>query len=80
MKVHVGVAKGYGLIHSVDTSSANVHDITRVPHLLHGEEEVVYADADYQGIENRAGIAGKSTTLRVAIRPGKRRARPNTTD
>ena len=80
MKVHIGVDKGAGLIHSVETTSANVHDITRAAQLLHGEEEVVYGDAGYQGIEKRAEMAGKSTTFRVAMRPGKRRVLPETHD
>ena len=58
MKVHIGVDKDSGLIHSVETTSANVHDITRAAQLLHGEEEVVYGDAGYQGIEKRAEMAG----------------------
>ena len=62
----------------METTSANVHDITRAAQLLHGEEEVVYGDAGYQGIEKRAEMAGKSTTFRVALRPGKRRVLPNT--
>ena len=45
MKVHIGVDKDSGLIHSVVTTAANVHDITRASQLLHGEEEVVYGDA-----------------------------------
>ena len=58
MKVHIGVDKDSGLIHSVETTSANVHDITRAAQLLHGKEEVDYGDADYQGIEKRAEMAG----------------------
>ena len=41
---------------------------------------MVYGDAGYQGIEKRAEIAGKSTTFRVALRPGKRRVLPDTPD
>ena len=73
MNVHIGIDKDSGLIHSVETISANVHDITRAAQLLHGGEEVVYGDACYQGIEKRAEIADKSITFRVAIRLGKRR-------
>ena len=72
--------KDSGLIHSVETTSANVHDITRAAQLLHGEEEVVYGDAGYQGIEKRAEMASKSTTFRVALRHGKRRVLPDTPD
>jgi IS5 family transposase len=45
MKVHIGVDKDSGLIHSVMTTSANVHDIIRAAQLLHGEEEVVWSTA-----------------------------------
>ena len=78
MKDHIGVDKDYGLIHSVETTSANVHEITRAAQLIHGQEEVVYGDAGYQGIEKRAEMAGKSTTFRVAMRPGKRQVLPDT--
>ena len=50
-----------------------MQDITRAAQLLHGEEEVVFGDAGYQGIEKRAEMAGKSTTFRGAMRLGKRR-------
>ena len=78
MKIHAGVDKDSGLIHSVVTTAANVHDLTPAAELLHGEEEVVYADAGYQGIAKRPEMAGRSTEFRVAMRPGKRRALPDT--
>jgi IS5 family transposase len=80
MKVHIGVDKDSGLIHSVETTAANVHDLTPAAELLHGDEEVVYADAGYQGIEKRPEMEGKSTTFRIAMRPGKRRALPDTAE
>ena len=80
MKVHIGVDKDSGLIHSVETTAANVHDLTPAAELLHGDEEVVYADAGYQGIEKRPEMEGKSTTFRVAMRPGKRRTLPDTAE
>jgi IS5 family transposase len=78
MKVHIGVDKDNGLIHSIETTSANVHDLTPAAELLHGEETVVYADAGYQGIEKREEMQGKAIGFRVAMRPGKRRALPDT--
>ncbi|MCP9883867.1 IS5 family transposase, partial [Synechococcus sp. ATX 2A4] len=88
MKVHIGVDKDSGLIHSVETTAANVHDLTAAAELLHGDEEVVYAVAagfceavaGYQGIEKRPEMEGKSTTFRIAMRPGKRRALPDTAE
>ena len=78
MKVHIGVDKDNGLIHSIATTSANVHDLTPAAELLHGQETVVYADAGYQGIEKREEMNGKAVGFRVAMRPGKRRALPDT--
>ena len=78
MKVHIGVDKDSGLIHSVETTAANVHDLTPAADLLHGEETVVYADAGYQGIEKRPEMEGKGIGFRVAMRPGNRRALPDT--
>jgi IS5 family transposase len=78
MKIHAGVDKDSGLIHSIVTTAANVHDLTPAAELLHGEEEVVYADAGYQGIEKRPEMKGKTARFRVAMRPGKRRALPDT--
>jgi IS5 family transposase len=80
MKVHIGVDKDSGLIHSVVTTAANVHDLTPVAELLHGDEDVVYGDAGYQGIAKRPEMAVHSAAFRVAMRPGKRQALPNTAD
>jgi IS5 family transposase len=79
IKVHIGVDKDNGLIHhSIETTSANVHDLTPAAELLHGQETVVYADSGYQGIEKREEMKGKAIGFRVAMRPGKRRALPDT--
>jgi IS5 family transposase len=80
MKVHIGVDKDSGLIHSVETTAANVHDLTPAAELLHGYEQVVYADAGYQGIEKRPEMEGQTTTFRIAMRPGKRRVLPDTAE
>ena len=78
MKVHLGVDKDSGLIHSVVTTAANVHDLTPAAELLHGDETVVYCDAGYQGIAKRPEMAGNAAIFRVAMRPGKRRVLPDT--
>jgi IS5 family transposase len=76
MKLHVGVGKDSGLIHSIVTTAANVHDLIPAAELLHGGEEVVYADAGYQGIAKRPEMTSKTTEFRVAMRPGQRRRHP----
>ena len=69
-----------GLIHSVETTAAHVHDLTPAADLLHGEETVDYADAGYQGIEKRDEMQGRGIGFRVATRPMKRRVLPDTSD
>ena len=78
MKVHIGVDSQSGLFHSVETTAANVHDLTPAADLLHGEAIVVYADAGYQGIEKRDEMQGRGIGFRVAMRPGRRRVLPQT--
>jgi IS5 family transposase len=78
MKVHIGVDSESGLIHSVETTATHVHDLTPAGVILHGEETVVYADAGYQGIAKRPEMQGRGIGFHVAMRPGKRRALPET--
>ena len=73
MKAHIGVDKDSGLIHSVVTTGANVHDVTMAAELLHGEEKVVYGDAGYQGLHKREEMAGRDVECRIAMRRGQRR-------
>jgi IS5 family transposase len=53
MKMHIGVDDTLGLIHSIDTTAANVHDILPTDKMLHGEEERVFGDASYLDIQKR---------------------------
>ena len=80
MTVHTDVDKDSGLIHSVAVTAANVHDLTPAAELLHGDEQVVYGDAGYQGITKRPAMDGTKDEFRVAMRPGKRRSLPDTPD
>jgi len=72
----VGVDKETGLIHSIETTAENVHDLTPAADLLQGKEAVVYADAGCQGIENRREMEGKGIGFQVAMRSRKRRICP----
>ncbi len=71
MKAHVGTDAESGLVHTVIGTAANVNDVTRGHDLLHGEEDVVFADAGYQGAMKRPEATG--VQWHVAMRPGKRR-------
>ncbi|WP_323993441.1 IS5 family transposase [Aeromonas hydrophila] len=71
MKAHIGVDAKSGLTHSLETASANEHDLNQVGHLLHGKEEFVCADAGYQGAENREELADVKAQSAIAMCPGK---------
>ena len=73
MKMHIGVDDALGLIHSVETTSANEHDITVADKLLHGEERRVWGDAGYVGIDKRREHEDRETDWLIALRPGHRR-------
>ncbi len=73
MKMHIGVDEALGIVHSVSTTAANVHDITETAHLLHGEEACVWGDAGYQGVHKRSEHEDRKVDWLIAIRPGKRR-------
>lgn len=73
MKMHIGVDDRDGLIHSIETTSANVHDLNAADQLLHGEEQRVWADAGYTGIHKRDEFTDRDVDWRIALRPGTRR-------
>ena len=45
--------KDSGLVHTVEVTAANEHDVTMTAKLLHGEEETVNGDSGYIGAEKR---------------------------
>jgi IS5 family transposase len=49
MKAHLGVDSRSKLIHSIEATSANIHDSQVLPRLLHGRERRVWGDAAYTG-------------------------------
>ena len=59
MKVHIGVDKDSGLVHSVATTTANESDLANMHQVLHGEEIGVWGDSGYVGAEQRVEICEK---------------------
>ena len=74
MKLHIGVDDITGVVHSLDTTAANVHDLNAVDSLLHGQEQRVFGDAGYRGIERRDTHRDREVTWYIAERPGTRKA------
>jgi IS5 family transposase len=74
MKAHIGADAGTGYVHSVSATAANVHDLDEAGNLVRDDDEVVYADAGYQGAARRPGIAEdehrSKIQWRIAARKG----------
>ncbi|MDN5426774.1 IS5 family transposase [Pseudomonas sp. FSL R10-2245] len=68
MKAHIGVDDESGLVHSMVGTAANVADVTQVDKLLHGDENVVCADAGYTGVEKRPEHEGRQVIWQIAAR------------
>ena len=73
MKVHVGADAETGVVHSMTTTPANVHDVTEAHRLVHGGEKRVWGDGGYQGVDKRLENRELDVEWRVAMRPGRRR-------
>jgi IS5 family transposase len=73
-KAHIGVDSQEGIVHSVCTSAASVHDKHMLPDLLHGAENKVWGDGGYQGqtkvIHEAAPKAQDRTNRRVKSKHG----------
>ncbi len=73
MKAHIGADAASGLVHTLVTTAANVHDVNQAHALLHGEEQQVYGDSGYLGADKREENKDKDVEWVVAMRHGKRR-------
>jgi IS5 family transposase len=78
VKAHIGVDAESGLVHTVVATAAHEHDVTQAHALLHGDETDVFADAGYVGVAKRKENQDRKVNWHVAMRPGKRRALPET--
>lgn len=52
-KGHIAVDRDTGLVKKIETTAANVHDVTQVAGLMDGTEEEFYGDSGYLGAEKR---------------------------
>jgi IS5 family transposase len=64
MKAHVGTDKR-GTVHSLTATAANVHDLTEMPKLLHGEEREVFGDQLYWSNEHRKSALQRGIRYRI---------------
>ncbi len=74
MKAHIGADVESGLVHTVVATAANEADVNQTEHLLHGAENVVFADAGYTGADKREALKDKPIEWHVAMKRGKLKA------
>lgn len=74
MKAHIGVDADSGAVHTVEGTTASVHDSKKLEACLHGEEEGVLGDSAYGSKEKAEALAQKGTLLLTPIKakPGRK--------
>lgn len=65
MKVHVGTDTRKGLVHSLVTTAANVHDSDVMDDLQHGEEKEIYGDSAYASAEAKELIEASGANYKI---------------
>jgi IS5 family transposase len=64
MKAHVGTDRR-GIVHSLSTTAANVHDSTQISKLLHGQEREVFGDQAYWNESHRRSAQAAGIRYRI---------------
>jgi len=73
MKTHAGVDAGTGYVHSIAMTAANVHDIEMAAKLIREDDEVLYGDAGYTGMEKREEIINDRHLSQIDYRTNKQK-------
>ena len=73
MKMHIGVDKATGIIHTVVTSPANVYDVTKVDELRRPDDWKVIGDSGYIGMEQRESAEPERVTYTATKRFSQRK-------
>jgi transposase, IS5 family len=71
MKAHIGTDP-HGIVHSLSTTAANVHDSTQMSKLLHGQERAVFGDQAYWNESHRKSAMALGIRYRINRRPARR--------
>jgi len=72
MKCHIGVDAESGLVHTIEVTAANEHDITVASKLIREDDEVVYGDSGYLGIQKREEIQADPHLASIDYRINRR--------
>ncbi len=74
-KAHIGADAGTGLVLDVETTAANVADVTVAHLLIRQDDEVVYGDAGFTGLESRDEIKEDSVLSKIEYRINEKRSK-----
>ena len=72
MKCHIGVDAGSDLVHTITVTAANEHDISQAAKLFREDDEVVYGDSGYLGVQKRPEIVNNEHFSQVDFRINRR--------
>lgn len=72
MKSHSDVYAGSGYVHTITGTAANVHDIDETLKLIHTDDEVVYGDSGYSGVDKRGDTLNDEHMSKVDFRINRR--------
>jgi Transposase and inactivated derivatives, IS5 family len=72
MKCHAGVDAGSGLVHTIAVTAANAHDVTVAAALIRTDDEVVYGDSGYLGLQKRPEVQADAHLAAIEYRINRR--------
>jgi transposase, IS5 family len=76
VRCNTGVDAASGLIHSVVSTAANVHELNIPANRLHGGVRLVYGDAGHIGVEKLEEFQDGDAEFWIAMKPGQFRVLP----
>ncbi|MCD8100229.1 MAG: IS5 family transposase [Oscillospiraceae bacterium] len=80
MKAHIGVDAGTGMVHTVEVTPANVHDVDMAEKLIREDDDVVYGDSGYLGLQKRPEIRDNKNKAMIDFRINRRPSQVKTSD
>jgi IS5 family transposase len=73
MKQHIGVDADKGLIHTLESTTAKVHDSQKLEDCLHGEETIISGDKAYGSKELKQKCRNEGKTYLITDKRARRR-------
>lgn len=80
IKMHIGVDADSGMVHSLEATSANVHDVDVAPKLIREDDDVVYGYSGYLVFPKRSEIQQDEKKSNIDYRINRRPTQIKTPD